>query len=77
MAVIVQAPPTVPATIAQQIFVIGSGIAGGLAGWKLASELRNVENVSTPLVVGTTVVSVLFTIAAGVYLVRKAKESYV
>jgi hypothetical protein len=74
MAAITQVPTSVPTTIAQQMFVIGSGIAGGLAGFLLAKELAPVKNVSVPLVAGTTLVSIFFRVGAGLYLARKAKE---
>jgi hypothetical protein len=77
MVLAVEAPARVPPTVAQQIFVIGSGIASGLAGFTIAREFAEVENVSTPLVVGTTVISIFFTIAAGLYLARKAKEVHI
>jgi heterodisulfide reductase subunit A-like polyferredoxin len=68
-----ETPTRVAPTVAQQIFVIGSGIAGGLAGFALAKEFTNVKDVSTPLVIGTTIVSIFFTLGAGFYLARKAK----
>jgi len=76
MAIIreIEAPETIPVTIAQQIFMIGSGIAGGLAGFVLARELSDVREVRTPTVVITTAISALFTIGAGILLARKAKE---
>lgn len=73
MAVGVQLPETVAPTVAQQMFVVGSGIAGGVAGYLIAKEFSGIESVSLPLVVGTTVVSVLFTVGAGIYLARKAR----
>jgi len=73
MARILQTDRVAP-TIAQQMFVIGSGISGALAGLLLAREFTGIKDVSLPLVVGTTTVSVLFTIGAGIYLARKAKE---
>lgn len=76
MAVVTQTSSVVAPTIAQQIFVIGSGVAGGVAGYVLAKEFSqaNIREVPTPLVISTTLLSVLFTIGAGVYLARKAKE---
>ncbi len=65
---------TVPPTIAQQVFVIGSGIAGGLAGFIMAKELTGVEDVPVNLVAGVTIVSVIATLGAGIYLAKKAKE---
>lgn len=73
---VIEAPARVPPTVAQQIFVIGSGVAGGLAGFILARDFAGIANVPTRLVVGTTIVSILATVAAGVYLARKAKEAF-
>jgi predicted transporter len=75
MALVAQIPDRVATTVAQQMFVVGSGIAGGVAGYLIAKEFSDIETVSTPLVIGTTVVSVLFTVAAGIYLARKARVS--
>ena len=69
-----EAPSRMAPTIAQQIFVLGSGIAGGLAGFALAKGFSGVKDVSTPLVVGTTIISVICTLAAGLYLSDKSKE---
>jgi hypothetical protein len=74
MQLVFEAPERVSATIAQQMFVIGSGIAGGLAGLALAKSFSDVKDVPVPLVTGTTLVSIFFTVAAGAYLARKAKE---
>jgi hypothetical protein len=71
---ILQTPDRVAPTVAQQMFVIGSGIAGGAAGMLIAREFANVEDVSASLAIGTTVVSVIFTLAAGLYLAKKAAE---
>jgi heterodisulfide reductase subunit A-like polyferredoxin len=72
-----EAPSRVAPTIAQQIFVIGSGIAGGAAGLALAKGLAKVKEVPTSLVVGATIVSVIFTLGAGIYIAEKAKEGFV
>jgi len=74
MALIAEDNGRVPPTIAQQVFTIGSAIAGGLAGMVLARELADVENVPVSLVAGTTIVSALFTIGAGLYLAKKVRE---
>lgn len=63
----------VPTTIAQQVFVIGSGIAGGLAGFIIAKELSGVEDVPVSLVAGVTLISALATLGAGIYLAQKAR----
>ena len=57
-------------TVAQQVFILGSGIAGGLAGFLLARHLSKVPDVSLSLVAGTTFVSVIATFGAALYLVK-------
>jgi len=73
MALVIEAPSRVPPTVAQQIFTIGSAIAGGLGGFLLAKHLAKVTDVSFPLVAGTTIVSVIATFGAAVYLVRNLR----
>ena len=68
--IVIQAPERVAPTVAQQIFILGSGIAGGLAGFLLAKHLAKVPDVSMPLVAGTTIVSVVATFGAALYLVK-------
>ena len=63
-------PGRVAPTVAQQVFILGSGIAGGLAGFLLARHLSKVKDVSVPLVAGTTLVSVAATFGAALYLVK-------
>lgn len=70
MIQVIEAPGRIAPTVAQQVFVIGSGIAGGLGGFLLAKHLAKVPDVSFPLVAGTTLVSILATIGAAYYLVR-------
>lgn len=70
MALVSEAPIRVPPTVAQQFFVIGSGIAGGAAGFFLAKKLSKVEDVPIAPVVMATIVSAFFTFAAAVYLGR-------
>ena len=70
MAQIIEAPPYVDPPIAQQIFTIGSAIAGGLAGLVLARSLSNVEKVPMAPLVGATVVSAIFTFGAAILLTR-------
>lgn len=74
MALIIEAPSRVPPTVAQQIFTIGSAIAGGFAGIIVAREFVGVKDVPLSLVAGATIVSVLFTLGAGLYLARKVRE---
>jgi hypothetical protein len=45
-----------PASIAQQVFTISSGLAGGLAGFLLATRLTNARHVhATPLLLASAV----------------------
>jgi len=73
MARILQVPDSIAPTVAQQMFVVGSGIAGGVGGYLIARQFANVKEVPLPLVVGTTLVSVLFTLGAAIFLARAAK----
>ena len=76
MALVSEAPSRVPPTVAQQVFVIGSGIAGGAAGFYLARELTEVEDVPVAPLAIATIFSVLFTFGAAFYLVRKIRSTY-
>lgn len=67
---------TVTPTIGQQIFVIGSGIAGGVGGFLLAKELAGIQKVPASAVAVASLVSIIATIGAAYYLARKAKEYY-
>lgn len=66
----VEASGYVPPTVAQQIFVIGSGIAGGLAGFHLAQKWAKVESVPTGPLVIATLVSIFFTLGSAVLLTK-------
>jgi len=66
----------VPPTVAQQVFVIGSGIAGGAAGFYLAKELSEFEDVPVPPLAIATILSVFFTFGAAIYLVKKIRTPY-
>jgi hypothetical protein len=77
MVRIIEAPSRVPPTVAQQFFVIGSGLAGGLAGILLARNLTTVKDVSVSDVIIATIISAVFTLGAGIYLGRKAREGVV
>jgi len=67
---------TVPPTIAQQVFTIGSGIAGGLAGFMLARELVGVKEVPTSVLAGATLVSAAFTFGAAYFLGKAVKKEH-
>lgn len=63
-----------PPTVGQQIFTIGSAVAGGLAGIIVARKFADVEEVPINYVLAATVISAVFTVGAAVYLARKATE---
>lgn len=65
---------TLPPTVGQQVFTIGSAVAGGLAGIIVARKFADVETVPTNYVVAATVVSALFTLGAAAYLANKVTE---
>jgi len=67
--------PTLPPTVGQQFFVIGTGIAAGVAGLILAKKLVGVTRVPTSAVIFATGFSALALLGAGVYIAKKAKES--
>lgn len=64
---------TLKPTIAQQVFTIGSGVAGGLAGVTLARKLIDAEEVPTSQVIFAAVFSAAATVGA-VYFIRPIKE---
>jgi len=64
---------TLRPTIGQQIFTIGSAVAGGLAGIIVANEFSQVEEVPTNQVVFATAISVIFTVVAAMYLAKQVK----
>ena len=73
MARIVAVPEKVPATVAQQVFTIGSGVAGGLAGFLLAKELAGTKEVPASALAGATLISAVFTFGAAIMLARTVK----
>lgn len=76
MARIMEIPGRVPPTIAQQVFTIGSAIAGGVGGIVLARNLTKVRDVPVDYVAATTMVSVIFTFGAAMALARMATKEY-
>lgn len=74
MARIVGVPAKVPATTAQQVFTVGSGVAGGLAGFLLAKKLADVREVPAPALVGATLMSAVFTFGAAILLARAVRK---
>ena len=69
-------PATLAPTVGQQFFVIGSGIAAGIAGLILAKELVGVTRIPTSAVIFATGFSAFALLGAGVYIAKKAKEAY-
>ena len=61
--------PTFEPTIAQQIFAISSGIAGGIAGLILARRLIGAQAVPRRQVIGAALISAVAT-AGSIYLIR-------
>lgn len=66
-------PSRMPATVAQQIFSIVPGIAGGLSGLFLAAKLANVTRVKTSGVIIAAIANALLTFLT-VFLVVDADE---
>lgn len=62
-----------PPTVAQQVFVIGSALAGGAAGILLSRELAKVTDVPVNQVAAATFISALFTFGAAAYLARSLR----
>jgi hypothetical protein len=66
-------PWMLPTPIALQTFSIASGIAGGLAGFLLASRVQNSLHVSTTQVMMATGLSILATFGA-IFVIRTVEE---
>jgi hypothetical protein len=60
---------TVPPPIGQQVFTIGSGLAGGLAGFILAQRLIGKERVDVAPLIAATILSATATLGAA-FLIR-------
>ena len=56
--------PTLAPTVAQQVFSISSGVAGGLAGFVLANRLAGVQEVPRNQVIAAALLSGAFTFGA-------------
>lgn len=61
-------------TVAQQVFTVGSGVAGGLAGFVLASQLSDVEDVPVSGLAVGTIVSFIATFGAAFLITSAAKN---
>jgi hypothetical protein len=66
-------PSTVPSTLALQLFSIVPGIAGGLAGFVLASRLANTRRVKTKGVLLASLLNAVLTLGS-IYLIVGADE---
>ncbi len=66
-------PGTMAPTIAQQTYIIASGIAGGMAGMVLAYYLRNKSEVKTSTVVAASILSFAFTFVPALIIAREAQ----
>lgn len=66
-------PSKMPATVAQQIFSIVPGIAGGIGGFILAARLANTRKVKTRGVLIASGVVAALTLGA-IFLIVKADE---
>jgi hypothetical protein len=62
--------------VAQQIFAIGSGIAGGAAGFFLAKKFVGIKDVDTAPLAIATLISIGFTFGAAVWLGQTARSQY-
>ncbi|MFO7712128.1 MAG: hypothetical protein R6V51_02810 [Dehalococcoidia bacterium] len=65
---------TLPPTVGQQIFAIGSAVAGGVAGIIVARKFADLQEVPTNYVLAATLISSVFTVGAALYLVNKSTE---
>lgn len=68
ISTLMNAKESMPATVAQQIFSVIPGIAGGLAGFLLAAKLANVKRVSTKGVLLAGALNAVLTFAT-IYLI--------
>jgi len=64
-------PSVMPATVAQQIFSVVPGIAGGIAGFILAAKLANARKVNTSGVLVASVLNAALTIGT-IWLITEA-----
>ena len=76
MTRIVEVTQKVPPAVAQQVFTVGSAIAGGLAGFVLAKRLTDVKEVPVPPLVVATLVSAVFTLGAAIMQARSLEKEY-
>lgn len=67
---VLQATSTVAPTVAQQAWVIGTGLAHGAAGMYLAKELSKVEEVPVNYVASATLIGVLLAFVPVLLLLR-------
>lgn len=66
-------PATMPPTIAQQTYIVASGLAGGAAGMVLAYYLAGKTQVPTKTVVAASLLSVVFTFVPALIIARESQ----
>lgn len=66
-------PPFMPPTIAQQTYIVASGIAGGAAGMCLAYYLKNKSKVKTSTVIMASILSFVFTFVPALIIARESE----
>ena len=66
-------PTELPATVAQQLFSIVPGIAGGFAGFILAARLADTKRVKTKGVLIASALNAILTVAT-IFLIVAAEE---
>jgi VIT1/CCC1 family predicted Fe2+/Mn2+ transporter len=66
-------PSSVAPTIAQQTYIIASGLAGGAAGMVLAFYLAGKKEVPTKTLVSASVLSAVFTFIPALIIARDAQ----
>ena len=72
VAAVPEMPTTLPPTIAQQTYIVASGIAGGAAGMVLAYYLAGKTQVPTKVVAMASLLSVIFTFVPALIIAREA-----
>lgn len=66
-------PDVIAPPMAQQFFTIGSGLAGGLAGFLLARKLSDSQSVNVPSLLAATFVSAAATFSS-IYLIKSNRR---
>ena len=69
----IQIPGNLSPTMAQQIFTVISGIAGGAAGFVLAQKLSDKDRVDTATVIIASLASFALTFPPAFWMARRAE----